>query len=220
MTPPATGHTPAGTPPGGRRPRRPSAARRADVLTAARQLFAERGFHATSTRELAQAADINDALLYRYFPSKDAILAALVNEAITAFQRLPDTPPANNLAAAELLELIGTAFVHTATQQLDLLTILVSEHHALADDHRFAEFIHHAAVNLGHLLDRMTGPEIHASGYLTARAYMGSLIAFVIAQDVLGLSAIQPLDPAEYVHHLATLTARGLSAKVAGEEPA
>ena len=40
-----------------------------------------------------------------------------------------------------------------------------------------------------------------------------SLIAFVIAQDVLGLSAVQPLDPAEYIHHLATLTARGLNAK-------
>jgi AcrR family transcriptional regulator len=213
MTPPATGPAAAGTPAGTRRPRRPSAARRADVLTAARRLFAQRGFHATSTRELAQAADINDALLYRYFPSKDAILAALVDEAIAAFKQLPGAPPATNLPAAELLELIGTAFVHTATEQLDLLTILVSEHHALADDHRFAEFIHHAAVNLGHLLDRMTGPDVHASGYLTARAYMGSLIAFVIAQDVLGLSAVQPLDPTEYVHHLATLTARGLNAK-------
>ena len=213
MPPPATGPTAAGTPAGTRRPRRPSAARRADVLTAARRLFAQRGFHATSTRELAQAADINDALLYRYFPSKDAILAALVDEAIAAFKQLPGAPPATNLPAAELLELIGTAFVRTATEQLDLLTILVSEHHALADDHRFAEFIHHAAVNLGHLLDRMTGPDVHASGYLTARAYMGSLIAFVIAQDVLGLSAVQPLDPTEYVHHLATLTARGLRAK-------
>jgi AcrR family transcriptional regulator len=213
MTSPATGPTPADTPPGGRRPRRPSEARRAEVLAAARRLFAERGFHATSTRELAQAADINDALLYRYFPSKDAILTALVDEAITAFRDLPDAPPVSGLSAAGLLELVGTAFVRTATEQLDLLTILVSEHHALADDHRFVEFIHHAAMSLGHLLEQVTGPDVHASGYLTARAYMGSLIAFVILQDVLGLSAVEPVDPTEYVHHLATLTARGLGAK-------
>ena len=51
------------------------------------------------------------------------------------------------------------------------------------------------------------------SGYFTARSYMGSLIAFVLLQDVLGLSAVEPVDPAEYIHHLATLTARGLSAQ-------
>jgi AcrR family transcriptional regulator len=195
----------------GRRPRKSSAARRADVLAAARRLFAERGFHATSTRDLAEAADINDALLYRYFPGKDAILAALVDEAVAAFQALPAARPAPGLPVADLLELIGHAFVATATAQLDLLTILISEHHALADDHRFVEFIHHAAVGLGQLLDSGTGPEAQGSGYLTARAYMGSLIAFVIAQDVLGLSAVHPVDPAAYINHLATLTARGLA---------
>lgn len=208
MTPPATDKTPAG----GRRPRRPSVVRRADVLAAARRLFAERGFHATSTRDLAEVADINDALLYRYFPSKDAILTALVDEAITAFRALPGTPPSDDLPVAELLELVGTAFVRTATEQRDLLTIVISEHHALADDHRFVEFIHHAAVHLGALLDRLAGPDAPASGYLTARAYMGSLVSFVLLQDVLGLSTLQPLDPAEYVHHLAVLTARGLDA--------
>ena len=206
------GRTPGGAAPGARRPRRSSAARRADVLAAARRLFAAQGFHATSTRELADAADINDALLYRYFPSKEAILAALVDQAITAFQALPAATPPSDLSTAELLELVGTAFVHTATGQVDLLTILISEHHTLADDHRFVEFIHHAAMNLGQLLDRATGPDTRASGYLTARAYMGSLIAFVILQDVLGLSAVEPVDPAEYIHHLATLTARGLGA--------
>jgi AcrR family transcriptional regulator len=199
-------------PPSERRPRKSSAARRADVLAAARRLFAERGFHATSTRDLAEAADINDALLYRYFPGKDAILAALVDEAVAAFRALPAARPDTGLPVADLLEFIGHAFVATATGQLDLLTILISEHHALAGDHRFVEFIHHAAVGLGQLLDSRTGPEAQGSGYLTARAYMGSLIAFVIAQDVLGLSAVHPVDPAAYIHHLATLTARGLGA--------
>ncbi len=211
MTAPTSHPVRGGTRSGARRPRRSSAARRADVLVAARRLFAERGFHATGTRELAEAADINDALLYRYFPSKDAILSALVDQAITAFQSLPAAPPAAGLSPAVLLELVGTAFVRTATEQLDLLTILISEHHALVDDHRFVEFVHRAATGLGLLLDRLAGPDADASGYLTARAYMGSLIAFVLLQDVLGLSAVEPIDPAQYIHHLATLTARGLT---------
>jgi AcrR family transcriptional regulator len=210
MTPAA--NSPPEATPAGRRPRRPSVARRADVLVAARRLFAAQGFHATSTRELADAADINDALLYRYFPNKEAILAALVDEAIAAFQVLPETRPTGDLPMADLLEFAGTAFVRTAIGQLDLLTILISEHQALADDHRFVEFIHHAAENLGQILDQASEPEVPASGYLTARAYMGSLMAFVIVQDVLGLSAVEQIDPADYIHHLATLTARGLGA--------
>ena len=201
-----------------RRPRRSSADRRADVLAAARVLFAARGFHATSTRELAKAADINDALLYRYFPNKEAILAALVDEAIAAFQVLPDRRPAVDLPTADLLELAGTAFVHIATGQLDLLTILISEHDALAHDHRFVEFIHRAAVGLGELLDQASQPGMQVSGYLTARAYMGSLMAFVIVQDVLGLSRVERVDPAVYIHQLATITARGIGADAPGRE--
>ena len=137
-----------------------------------------------------------------------------MDEAITSFASLPAIPSeGGGLSTAELLELVGTAFVQTATDQLDLLTILISEHQALADDHRFVEFIHHAAVNLGHLLDRIAGGRgTDTSGYLTARAYMGSLIAFIILQDVLGLSMVEPLDPADYIHQLATITARGLGA--------
>ena len=71
------------------------------------------------------------------------------------------------------------------------------------------------AVVLGQLLEQATGSSTHASGYLTARAYMGSLVAFVILQDVLGLSAVENVDPAAYIHHLATLTARGLGAQPA-----
>lgn len=210
MTSTAAGPAGLGTDPGGRRPRRSSAARRADVLAAARRLFAAQGFHATSTRDLARAADINDGLLYRYFPNKEAILTALVDDAIATFRLLPDTRPRSDLPLAELLDLVGTAFVHIAIEQLDLLTILISEHHALADDHRFVEFIHHAAVNLGRLLDQASQPAGHTSGYLAARAYMGSLIALIIVQDVLGLSTVQRVDVAAYIHHLATLTARGL----------
>ena len=201
-----------------RRQRRPATERRADVLAAARRLFAEKGFHATGTRELAAAADINDALLYRFFANKEAILAALVDEAITAFAALPqvlaDRHP-DESSAADLLELVGTTFVAVATEQVDLLTILISEHRALAEDHRFVTFIHLSATGLGARLDSLTGAD---GGYLTARAFMGSLVAFVLLQNVLGLQAIQPVEPALYIRHLATTTSRGLQPAAAGLE--
>ena len=190
-----------------RRPRRPAAERRRQILAAARALFAERGFHATTTRDMAAAADINDALIYRYFPDKQAILAALIDEAIAVFEELPEPPDQSPLPLDQFLELIGTAFVQTAQANLDLVTILISERHALAEDTRFVEFIDAAATRLGRLID--TAALSHGQGYLTARAYFGALIAFVLLQDQLGLASIRPVDTAEYIHHLAQLTARG-----------
>lgn len=201
-----------------RRQRRAATERRADVLAAARRLFAEKGFHATGTRELAAAADINDGLLYRFFANKEEILAALVDEAIAAFAALPQVLTdghASELPTADLLEFVGTAFVTVATEQLDLLTILISEHQTLADDHRFVSFIHLAATGLGARLDSLTGT---GDGYLTARAFMGSLIAFVLLQNVLGLEAVQPVEPAIYIHHLATTTTQGLHPPTTGHK--
>lgn len=196
-----------------RRPRRPAAERRRQILDAARVLFAERGFHATTTRDLAAAADINDALLYRYFPDKQAILDALVDEAIAVFRALPRPPEAAPLPLEELLELAGTGFTRAIQSNLDLVTILIGERHALAGDTRFAEFIDDSATRLGRLIDARPGGRGDGDGYLTARAYFGALVAFVLLQDQLGMTKIRQVDPADYIRHLARVTARGTAAR-------
>lgn len=52
--------------------------RREEILKAALRIFAERGFHGTTTRELASEADISEALLFKYFPTKEAIYNAML----------------------------------------------------------------------------------------------------------------------------------------------
>jgi AcrR family transcriptional regulator len=203
--------SPHGQNPAARRPRRPAAERRRQILAAARTLFAERGFDATTTRDLAAAADINDALIYRYFPDKRAILAALVDEAIAVFQGLPKPPDQAMVPLDSLLELLGTGFVDAIRANLDLVTILISERQALAGDTRFVEFVDDAATRLGRLIDATTGGQAERQGYLTARAYFGALIAFVLLQDQLGLALIRQVDAAEYVRHLAQVTVRGIT---------
>jgi hypothetical protein len=138
-----------------------------------------------------------------------AARAALIDEAIAVFQELPTPPDQAPPPLDQLLELIGTAFVHTARANLDLLTILIGERHQLAADTRFVEFIDAAATRLGRLIDAAASNQGHGQGYLTARAYFGALIAFVLLQDQLGLASIRPVDAAEYIRHLAQLTARG-----------
>ncbi|MFE2727975.1 TetR/AcrR family transcriptional regulator [Kitasatospora sp. NPDC059327] len=54
---------------------RPEAAFR--LLQAAVESFAERGFHATTTRDIATAAGMSPAALYIHYPSKAALLAEI-----------------------------------------------------------------------------------------------------------------------------------------------
>lgn len=58
--------------------------RRTSILEAATTAFAARGFDGARTLEIAEAAGVSEALLYRHFPSKqalyDAVLERLIEE--------------------------------------------------------------------------------------------------------------------------------------------
>ena len=49
--------------------------RRAAIIKAVRTVFAEKGFHGTTTRELAEAAGVSEALLFKHFPNKEALFS-------------------------------------------------------------------------------------------------------------------------------------------------
>ncbi|MGA7699839.1 MAG: helix-turn-helix domain-containing protein, partial [Thermoguttaceae bacterium] len=51
--------------------------RRAAIIKAVQRVFVEKGFHGTTTRELAEAAGVSEALLFKHFPSKEALYAAI-----------------------------------------------------------------------------------------------------------------------------------------------
>src|ERR1700730_6037175 len=59
-------------------PKLSSEERRAAIIRAVRRAFAEKGFHGTTTRELAEAAGVSDGLLFKHFPNKEAIYAAML----------------------------------------------------------------------------------------------------------------------------------------------
>jgi AcrR family transcriptional regulator len=52
--------------------------RREQILDAAAELFAAKGFHGVSVGELGKACGITGPALYKHFPSKDAVLAEML----------------------------------------------------------------------------------------------------------------------------------------------
>src|SRR3954466_11963203 len=54
--------------------------RRSQLLQAAIRVFAQNGFKGTKTREIAAEAGVNEALLFRHFPTKDDVYAAILQQ--------------------------------------------------------------------------------------------------------------------------------------------
>ncbi|HEV8377613.1 MAG TPA: TetR/AcrR family transcriptional regulator [Tepidisphaeraceae bacterium] len=72
------------------------AATRERILSAARRLLSEKGYESTTTRDIAQAAQIASGTLFNYFPTKEAIVAFLASEAVA--QALNDANSATGKA--------------------------------------------------------------------------------------------------------------------------
>ncbi len=77
---------------------------RARILSAATAMFAERGVAASGVDDLAAAADVARGTLFNYFPSKSAIVAAILDNqsqqyhALIEAQRQKDIPTAGKLS--------------------------------------------------------------------------------------------------------------------------
>ncbi len=67
---------------------------RSTILNAAVQVFAQHGFRGSTTRRIADAAEVNEVTIFRYFGSKEALLQeAIRGSDVTAFSNpLPDQP--------------------------------------------------------------------------------------------------------------------------------
>src|SRR5258708_28938124 len=64
-----------------------TAARRKQILDAATQVFAEKGFHRATIKDIARVAGIADGTIYTYFPSKTAVLLGSLHRPNEATER-------------------------------------------------------------------------------------------------------------------------------------
>lgn len=84
------------------------AARREAIMDAAGRCFSKKGFHRTSTADICAAAGISSGNLFHYFPSKQVIIAAIVDreaeEVAALFAGLREREPLDGLT--RFLELV------------------------------------------------------------------------------------------------------------------
>lgn len=110
--------------------------RREMIFTAAAELFHKNGYRGTRIEDIGAAVGMSGPAVYRHFPSKEALLAELLERAVERAQRdlqlaiEADSPP------REVLERMVRASVAHAVEESDLVATAARELAQLPPDER------------------------------------------------------------------------------------
>ncbi|ABA05539.1 transcriptional regulator, TetR family [Nitrobacter winogradskyi Nb-255] len=125
--------------------------RRELILSAAKQCFARNGFAGTTTRSVAAAASISEALLFKHFPTKAALYAEILAEACEAdpaLHRLLDREPSTETLVILVRGMVRHFLNVSASpdqQEAQRLRLMVSSQ---LDDGEFARLLYEKIRNL------------------------------------------------------------------------
>jgi len=139
---------PLHTPPGGRMV---AEERRLQIVKVAMRLFSERGFRGTTTKEIAHAAGVSEAIIFRHFATKEELYAAIIDSKSGA--GLGASPPADG-SSCPVIDTIR-ACVGDAMERRDdrevfrRIALTMMEHHQ--NDHEFLRLLLYSALE-GHQL--------------------------------------------------------------------
>lgn len=206
-------------------PRRRKDARPAELLDAALEVFAEKGFAAARMEDIAAYAGAAKGTLYLYFPSKEAVFEALVRSAI-----VPNLERAERVAARhegsvapllhELMAML-TAVIRD-TRLVVLPRLLIGELHKFPALARFykASVVDRALrlIAAVHARGVAQGEFRPQDSETVARLVVAPVLLMAVWRTVLAPYGDEPFDPGKVLDAHAETLLRGLAA-VPGEEP-
>jgi AcrR family transcriptional regulator len=102
--------------------------RRTQILNAAIKVFAERGFHRTTIRDVAKTAGVADGTIYNYFENKTALLLAILAALNESERREADLA---QMAITDVRQFFRHYFAHRWSvfegNNLQVLRVVLSE---------------------------------------------------------------------------------------------
>ena len=196
-----------------------SSDRQRQILSCAKKVFAERGFHAANISHICHAAGIGRGTLYQYFANKRAVLTAILRETLERVRalmekqsRATEFPPPESVAASaalgvtarQLLRVIEVVFADS-----DTLRILLRE--AVGLDVEVEKLLAEIDDTLIGIVQRDLERAQHA-GYirpLDARAVATLIVGGIEKLFLAALRSDEPVDVQALVLEAARLHAFG-----------
>lgn len=109
--------------------------RKEQVIRSAAKLFKEKGYAASSMRDLAQKLGIEAASLYSHIKSKEEILQTLCFDMAADFRESLDKVENQQVSASEKLSLGIIGHVNVMARDLTASAVFMNEHRHLSNPH-------------------------------------------------------------------------------------
>lgn len=189
------------------RVRMPAALRREQLIVVGRELFAERGFDATSIEEIAARAKVSKPVVYEHFGGKEGLYAVVVDREVRALlDRIARALTAGH--PRELLEQAALALLDYIEAETDGFRVLVRESPVGSSSGSFSSVLNDVAHQVEHIL----GAEFKNRGYdpKLAELYAQALVGMVALTGRWWLEVRKPRKDA-VAAHLVNLAWHGLS---------
>ncbi len=197
------------------RKKMPNQERREQIIQGAMRLFAHKGFRGTTTRAIAQSLGISEALMFKYFPSKEALYRAIIEKRTERAEEMlfpREVIQAND--DGQVLRAIAKNLIERNAQDPNFMRLL---HFSALEGHELARifFTNHAQKKIKLLaryieqrmkegVFRQTSPELAALGF------WGMIIHYMQVQELFKLKHWQRFSSTEVVETFVQIFLQGL----------
>ena len=180
------------------------------------ELFAKNGFRGTTTRDLATHADVNEAIIFRYFTNKTELYRAILEEKV--HQGGDHYKEAEQMAKTgdiqTFLEFIGHRFLERHAQDSTFMRLLLFsalEGHELADMFLSAIAVRDPMViYIQRHIDAGTFRQMDP--VLASRSFLGMFVYHVQMQEIFGQKKTHEFDRNEVVRTFVSIYLAGMKA--------
>ena len=180
-----------------------AALRRAQIISVSKQLFSKKGFSGTTTKEIAKASGISEAMIFRHFASKRELYSAIIDQRI---HELGDPIPDEAIKAKDDKRVFASLarFVLEKTEQdptmMRLLYFSALEGHELSDIFYSNHEIKRVEKLVEYIKLRIAdGVFRNLDEVLVARAFIGMLYTYVTATHLFNAEKYFPSTSNELV---------------------
>jgi len=195
--------------------------RRRQIMRSASGLFARRGYRGTTTREIAQRAGINEALLFRHFPSKAKLYWTIIEEQCGSRGRRQKLDRILDQGGSDLevFSAIAREFLTRNARDTELTRLLwftALENHTLSRRF-FRTFVAVYYEALAAYIRRRVseGAFRNVDPLLSARGFFGMVVYHFLVQELFGAEKYQKFDPEMVAGTLAGIWLNGMQAPAA-----
>jgi len=176
----------------GMRSRMAAGGRRGQVLQGAMKLFAEKGFRGTTTRHIAQELEISEALMFKYFPSKEALFRAIIQKKTDESEEI--FFPKEAILAKDDRQVFRSIASYLISKNTEDPTFMRLLHYSALEGHELSRiFFETHAMERTRLLSEYIRQRIKERAFrkvsplLAARGFLGMVLHFVQSQEIYGM---------------------------------